>query len=72
MTTDNFTGTIKFFNEEKGFGFVQQDNGEGDLFIHKSNIADNIVTLNEGDKVSFEVRQSPRTGKPEAFNLSYA
>lgn len=65
------SGTVKFFNEEKGFGFVQQENGQ-DLFIHKSNIDDSVSTLNEGDKVSFEVRTSPRTGKPEAFNLTYA
>ena len=65
------TGTVKFFNEEKGFGFVQQESGQ-DLFIHKSHIDDSVSTLNEGDKVSFEVRTSPRTGKPEAFNLTYA
>ena len=65
------TGTVKFFNEEKGFGFVQQE-GSQDLFIHKSNIDNSVSTLNEGDKVSFEVRTNPRTGKPEAFNLTYA
>ncbi len=71
MTNQVNTGTIKFFNEEKGFGFVQQENGQ-DLFIHKSNIDNGVARLNEGDKVSFEVRTSPRTGKPEAFNLSLA
>lgn len=71
MTDQLNTGTVKFFNEEKGFGFVQQENGQ-DLFIHKSNIDDSVSTLNEGDKVSFEVRTSPRTGKLEAFNLTSA
>ncbi len=71
MTDQLNTGTVKFFNEEKGFGFVQQENGQ-DLFIHKSNIDDSVSTLNEGDTVSFEVRTSPRTGKPEAFNLTFA
>lgn len=49
------TGTVKWFDSKKGFGFIQDDDGD-DVFVHYSNISgDDFKTLNEGDRVSFEV-----------------
>ena len=53
------TGTVKFFNEEKGFGFITDDETGKDIFVHASGI--NAETLNEGDKVSF-VEEEGRKG----------
>ena len=50
-------GTVKFFNEAKGFGFIQADAGGDDLFIHISNINPSEGTLMEGQKVSYEIGQ---------------
>lgn len=50
-------GTVKFFNNAKGFGFITPDDGGKDLFIHQSGLIDEI---NEGDKVSFDVEDSPK------------
>ncbi len=50
------TGTVKWFNESKGFGFLTQDDGGDDVFVHFSAIeGEGFKTLNEGQKVSFEV-----------------
>ena len=46
------TGTVKFFNNSKGFGFISPDDGSKDVFVHQNGLKDSI---NEGDKVSFEV-----------------
>lgn len=51
------TGTVKFFNEEKGFGFIIPDDGAKDVFVHKSNINGNV---REGDKVEFEIEEGPK------------
>ena len=51
------TGTVKFFNEEKGFGFIVSDEGGKYVFVHKSNVEGNI---REDDKVEFEVEEGPR------------
>ena len=65
------TGTVKWFNDQKGFGFISPDDGGDDLFIHHSNIAmDGFRTLNEGQKVEFEAGQG-RKG-PEATNVRAA
>jgi cold shock protein len=53
------TGTVKFFNEEKGFGFITNDETGKDIFVHASGM--NAETLNEGDKVSF-VEEEGRKG----------
>lgn len=50
-------GTVKFFNEAKGFGFIQPESGGDDLFIHISNIDPSEGTLSEGQKVSYEIGQ---------------
>ncbi|MDJ0592836.1 MAG: cold-shock protein [Pleurocapsa sp. MO_226.B13] len=60
------TGTVKFFNEEKGFGFILQDNGGKDLFVHVSSIQGNTA-LNEGQKVEYEIGEG-RKG-PCAVNV---
>lgn len=51
------TGTVKFFNSSKGFGFITPDDGAKDLFVHVSAIKDEI---RDGDKVSFDVENSPK------------
>ncbi len=52
------TGTIKFFNTEKGFGFIAPSTGEDDVFVHYSNIAgQGFKTLDEGQKVEFDIAQ---------------
>ena len=60
-------GTVKWFNESKGFGFIQQDDGN-DVFVHYSAIQGNgFKTLNEGDRVSFEVVEGQKG--PAAQNV---
>ena len=62
------TGIVKWFNEAKGFGFIENDNGSGDLFVHFSNIAGSgFKTLREGEPVTFESAEG-RKG-PEAVNV---
>lgn len=55
------TGTVKWFNESKGFGFIQPDDGSKDVFVHYSAIAGSgFRSLAEGQKVSFEVQKTPK------------
>jgi len=55
------TGTVKWFNAEKGFGFIAQDDGGADVFVHFSAIAGNgYRSLEEGQKVEFETSQGPK------------
>ena len=64
------TGTVKFFNAQKGFGFIVQDGGGPDVFVHISAVERaGIRNLNEGQKLSFEVQADPRSGKSAAANL---
>ena len=63
------TGTVKWFNDEKGFGFITPDDGSKDLFVHQSAIvADGHRTLAEGAKVNFESEASDKG--PRAANVS--
>ena len=67
------TGTVKWFNTTKGFGFIQPDAGGADVFVHISAVQRAGLTgLNEGQKVNFEVEKDRRTGKSSAGSLSLA
>jgi CspA family cold shock protein len=62
------TGTVKWFNETKGFGFIAQDNGGADVFVHYSAIsAEGFRTLREGQKVTFDIQEGPKG--PQAANV---
>jgi CspA family cold shock protein len=64
------TGTVKWFNPEKGFGFIQPENGGSDVFVHISAAEQaGIRTLNEGQKLQYEIITDRRTGKNSAGNL---
>ena len=64
------TGTVKWFNATKGFGFIQPDNGGSDAFVHISAVERaGLGTLNEGQKVEFELVADRRSGKMSADNL---
>ncbi len=64
------TGTVKWFNEQKGYGFIQPDNGQKDIFVHISAVERaGLRTLKEGQKLSFEVVTDKRTGRASAGNL---
>jgi CspA family cold shock protein len=67
------TGTVKFFNSQKGFGFIVQDNAGPDVFVHISAVERaGMHNLNEGQKLSFDVQTDQRSGKPAAANLQAA
>ncbi len=55
------TGTVKWFNEEKGFGFITQDNGGADVFVHfRAIVSEGFKTLSEGQKVEFDTEQGQK------------
>jgi CspA family cold shock protein len=67
------TGTVKFFNSQKGFGFIVQDGGGPDVFVHISAVERaGMSTLNEGQKVTFDIEADRRSGKSAAANLQAA
>lgn len=67
------TGTVKFFNATKGYGFIAPDQGGADIFVHISAVERaGMRTLVDGQKVSFEVVQDRRSGKSAADNLQAA
>ena len=67
------TGTVKWFNGQKGFGFIQPENGDKDVFVHISAVESaGLSTLIEGQKVSFDIVADRRTGKSSAENLRTA
>lgn len=67
------TGTVKWFNSTKGFGFIQPDNGGADAFVHISAVErSGLHELNEGQKISFDLERDKKSGKMSACNLQAA
>jgi CspA family cold shock protein len=67
------TGTVKWYNETKGYGFIQPDNGSKDVFVHATALERaGLRSLREGQKVSFELQTDQRSGKTSAVNLQAA
>jgi CspA family cold shock protein len=64
------TGTVKWFNGQKGFGFIQPDQGGADVFVHISAVESaGLRGLTEGQKISYEIEQDRRSGKFSAGQL---
>ena len=67
------TGTVKWFNDQKGYGFIQPDNGGKDVFVHATALERaGIRGLREGQKVTYELQTDQRNGKTSAVNLQAA
>jgi CspA family cold shock protein len=67
------TGTVKFYNDQKGFGFIQPDNGQKDVFVHATALERaGLRGLVEGQKVAFDTAEDRRTGKIAVNNLQVA
>ncbi len=63
-------GTVKWFNTQKGYGFIQPEDGGADVFVHISAVERaGLSTLNDGQKVSFELQRDPKKGKSSAVDL---
>lgn len=70
MTT---TGTVKWFDDRKGFGFIQPEEGGTDVFVHISAVQKaGMHTLQDGQKVSYDLQRDPKKGKDSAANLQEA
>lgn len=64
------TGTVKWFNTTKGYGFIQPDDGTDDVFVHISAVErSGIGNIHEGQKLSYELQRDPKKGKSAAANL---
>jgi cold shock protein len=64
------TGTVKWFNQQKGFGFIQPDDGGKDVFVHITAVQrSGLQGLNEGQKIGYELEADRRTGKLAAAKL---
>jgi CspA family cold shock protein len=67
------TGTVKFYNGQKGYGFIQPDDGSKDVFVHATALERaGLRGLHEGQKVSFDTRTDPRSGKVAVGTISVA
>ena len=66
-------GTVKFYNETKGFGFIEPTEGGSDVFVHATALERNgLSTLSEGQKVNYETDVDPRSGKPAVSKIEAA
>jgi CspA family cold shock protein len=64
------TGTVKFFNSQKGFGFIEVEGGGPDVFVHVSEVENSgLDTLSDGQKVSYDTEMDPKKGKSYAANI---
>ena len=64
------TGTVKWFNSTKGFGFIQPDDGGKDVFVHVSAVErSDLGSLGEGQKITYELERDRKTGRESAVNL---
>ena len=67
------TGTVKFYNDQKGFGFIQPDDGQKDVFVHATALERaGIQGLREGQKVKFDTQNDPRSGKIAVSTIEIA
>lgn len=67
------TGTVKWFNNDKGYGFIVPDDGGADVFVHISAVERaGMRTLNEGQKLSYQLQSNPKNGKMSAGDLQAA
>lgn len=67
------TGTVKWFNKNKGFGFIAPDGGDADVFVHITAVEKaGMSILNEGQKIQFETEINKKNQKPAAINLKHA
>ena len=67
------TGTVKFFNAERGYGFIQPEDGSNDVFVHATALeAAGIRSLTDGQKVTFDITMDERKGKTAASNVQLA
>ena len=67
------TGTVKWFDAQKGYGFIRPEDGAGDVFVHASAVERaGMGTLQEGQKVAYELQRDPKRGKSSAENLRSA
>ena len=67
------TGTVKFYNAERGYGFIQPEDGSNDVFVHATALeAAGISTLTDGQKVTFDITMDERKGKTSASNVQLA
>jgi CspA family cold shock protein len=71
MTQEKLVGVVKFFNVQKGFGFIAPEKGGGDIFVHINNVKSNARDLKEGTKVTYTLNPSGRKG-PEAGDVEIA
>lgn len=67
------TGTVKWFNTQKGYGFIQPDEGGADVFIHITALEKSgLRGLNEGQKISYNIQNDPKKGKAAAVDIQVA